>query len=177
MRITTGSLGGRSVVPPKSTVTRPMADKVRAALFNIIGDASGLIVLDAYAGSGAVGFEAFSRGADRVVGIESGRTAIQAIKTNAEKLDVGNEYTLSSTTVEAWFKRQPQTPTFDLIVADPPYDLLRPAVVGQLGSLLKPEGILVVSHSSRSNLPQLARLTHIDTKTYGDTALSFYKPI
>ena len=161
---------------PKSTATRPMADKVRAALFNVVGDISGMIVLDAYAGSGAVGFEALSRGADRTVGIEFGRAATQAIKTNTEKLNVGNEYKLSNTTVEAWLKHQPPAPIFDLIVADPPYDRLQPAVVEKLGSLLKPGGILVVSHSSRLELPQLARLIHIDTKMYGDTALSFYKP-
>lgn len=177
MRITTGSLGGRMVVPPKTTTTRPMADKVRGALFNVVGDVGGMIVLDAYAGSGAIGFEALSRGAERVVAIESGRAAAQALMTNRETLGVGHEYQLANTTVETWIKRNAAASSgFDLVVADPPYDQLQPAVLEKLGSLLEQEGILVVSHSSRLDLPPLVHLDHIDTRNYGDTALSFYKP-
>lgn len=181
MRITTGSLGGRSVTPPKTTVTRPMADKVRAALFNVVGDVSGMIVLDSYAGSGAIGFEALSRGAARVVAIERARIPANTIKANQKALGgLTWGYELHQMAVEAWLTRWLGSPTempaFDLIVADPPYDHLKLDILEKLGSLLVLDGILIVSHSSRLDLPRLARLTHIDTKTYGDTALSFYKP-
>lgn len=166
---------------PKTTGTRPMSDKVRAALFTIIGEVDGAIVLDAYAGSGAVGFEALSRGAARVVAVESTRTAGVAIKANQKALGLTWGYELYQTTVEAWLARwttrAAEMPAFDLIVADPPYDRLRPDVLGKLGSLLAPaDGILVVSHGSRLEPPKLARLALINSKTYGDSALSFYKP-
>jgi 16S rRNA (guanine966-N2)-methyltransferase len=180
MRITTGTLGGRTVTAPKAAGTRPMADKVRAALFNVIGDVSGAIVLDAYAGSGAVGFEAVSRGALRVVAVEGARQPIMAIKANQEALDLTWGYELHQSTIETWLARWVARPTempaFDLIVADPPYDRLRPDVLEKLGSLLLSDGILVVSHSSRLEPPELTRLTLIDHKTYGDSTLSFYKP-
>ena len=180
MRITTGSLGGRTVAAPKTTATRPMADKVRAALFDTLGDVSGAIVLDAYAGSGAVGFEALSRGAARVVAIESARQPAATITANQATFDLTWGYELHQTTVETWLARWLRPPAepsaFNLIVADPPYDHLRVNVLEKLGSLLKTDGILVVSHSSRRDVPELDNLICTDTRIYGDTALSFYKP-
>jgi 16S rRNA (guanine966-N2)-methyltransferase len=181
MRITTGIFGGRTVTAPKTSATRPMADKVRAALFNVVGNVSGAIVLDAYAGSGAVGFEALSRGAVRVVAVEGGRAAARAIQVNQATLGgLTWGYELHQITIEAWLarwlSRPADMPVFDLIVADPPYDFLKADVLEKLGSLLVPDGILVVSHSSRLAAPELVRLTQIEHKTYGDTALSFYKP-
>lgn len=179
MRITTGTLGGRTVTAPKTAGTRPMADKVRAALFNIIGDINGAIVLDAYAGSGAIGFEAASRGAARVVAVENARQPATTIKTNQKALELTWGYELHQSMVETWLARGMNRPTempaFDLVVADPPYDRLRPDVLEKLGSLLKSEGILVVSHNSRLELPDLVGLARVNHKTYGDTALSFYK--
>lgn len=180
MRITTGILGGRTITAPKTTATRPMSDKVRAALFNVVGDVSGMIVLDAYAGSGAVGFEALSRDAARVVAVESARQPTLAIQANQRAFELSWGYELHQVTVETWLARWLNRPTevlrFDLIVADPPYDHLKTDVLEKLGSLLVADGILVISHSARRDTPDLDHLTLITTKTYGDTALSFYKP-
>jgi 16S rRNA G966 N2-methylase RsmD len=98
------------------------------------------------------------------------------IKANQDALGLTWGYELHQTTVETWLARPTEMPVFDLIVADPPYDYLKPDVLEKLGSLLSPDGTLVVSHSSRLDPPRLARLALIDAKTYGDTALSFYKP-
>jgi 16S rRNA (guanine966-N2)-methyltransferase len=177
MRIVAGKLGGRTLVAPKTRDTRPMTDKVRAALFDSVGDITDMMVLDAYAGSGAVGFEALSRGAARVIAIESARPAIRAVHANVEALDVSWGYELHETSVETWLARRGDTPWhFDVITADPPYASLKPDIIEKLGGLLVPDGLIVVSHSARMELPELEGLILQQTKAYGDTGLSFYKP-
>jgi 16S rRNA (guanine966-N2)-methyltransferase len=177
MRIVAGKLGGRTVVAPKTRDTRPMTDKVRAALFDSMGTIQDTVVLDAYAGSGAVGFEALSRGAARVIAVESARPAIRAIHANVEALDVSWGYELHEDSVETWLARRSDVPQhFDVIIADPPYASLKPDIIEKLGRLLAPDSLIVVSHTARLELPELEGLILHQTKTYGDTALSFYKP-
>jgi 16S rRNA (guanine966-N2)-methyltransferase len=175
MRIVSGQLGGRTIKAPKTSGTRPMTDKVRGALFDVIGSIEGFYILDAYAGSGAVGFEALSRGAAQVVAIEAGRTAQQAIKQNQKDLQTDWGYLLYPVTVENWLAHQSgDRPQFDLIVADPPYEQLKVEVLEKLGQQLKPDGLLVVSRSSRKPIePYGLRL--VKTKDYGDSSLDFYQ--
>src|SRR4051812_35455574 len=121
MRIATGIYGGRVITAPKSAGTRPMTDKVRTALFDILGPLDGKTVLDAYAGSGAIGFEALSRGAARVTAIEMATGAVKTLQANQAYLGLGIEYGLVRSKVEAWLARpQTQSERFDLIIADPP---------------------------------------------------------
>jgi 16S rRNA (guanine966-N2)-methyltransferase len=176
MRITSGIYGGRQIKAPKGATTRPMTDRTRAAIFDALGRIDGFHVLDAYAGSGAVGFEGLSRGAGQVIAVEQGRQAIEAIKLNERDLGITWGYSLYSTSVESWLGRQVENQLFDLILADPPYDQLKPDVIEKLGMLLQKEGILVLSHSSRGGSLELAGLKQIDHKIYGDTAITFYKP-
>ena len=102
MKVIAGSLGGRTVYAPKTSGTRPMTDKARGALFDILGPLDGYVVLDAYAGSGALGIEAISRGAERVVAIEAGREAQVAIHKNVKELNIQWQYQLYPMKVESW---------------------------------------------------------------------------
>jgi 16S rRNA (guanine966-N2)-methyltransferase len=175
MRIIAGQYGGRTLAAPKTRDTRPMTDKVRAALFNILGAPEDAVVLDAYAGSGALGFEALSRGARQVVGVEKGRAAILAIKTNIVALELEWAYSLIPTSVENWLARRPEQP-FDLIFAMPPYAILDPELLSRLGRLLTPEGTMVVEYPRQNTNYTVEGLALIDNRGYGDATICFYKP-
>jgi 16S rRNA (guanine966-N2)-methyltransferase len=171
MRIIGGDWRGRPLEQPKTTATRPTSDKVRAALFDVLGDVHGLAMLDAYAGSGAIGIEALSRGASSVVAIETAHLAIQSIDRNTRSLAAGT-FQLNSGKVE-YFPGKPQQ--FDLIFADPPYADVNPVVLDYLARFLQDDGTFVVSHSSRIASPELQSLKLVRHKVYGDSALSFYQ--
>ena len=177
MKILSGELRGRPFAQPQTRAVRPLSDKVRAALFDVIGPVTGFTVLDAYAGSGAAGFEAISRGAVLVDAVESSGPIAKTIEGNAKTLKLDWGYNLHVQTVETWLaspRQNPPAPRYDLIIADPPYARLEPDVLQRLAAFLKPGGVLVVSHSSKLPAPDLAVELAV-AKTYGDTALSFYK--
>ena len=121
MRIIAGQFRGRPLVTPPGQATRPTADRVREALFSMLasrlGSFEGLRVADLYAGSGALGFEALSRGAAHATFVENGRSAQDAIKANAAKLGVSDRIQVLGGSAVAL----PQSEPFDLIYADPPY--------------------------------------------------------
>ena len=94
MRIISGTLKGHTFDSPKGFQTHPMGDKIRTALFNTLGDIKGLTVLDAFSGSGALSFEALSRGAESAVALELDKEAYKVIRANAEKLAVGDRMKL-----------------------------------------------------------------------------------
>ena len=155
-----------------------LSDKVRAAIFDVVGDPVSLTVLDAYAGSGAAGFEAASRGAVLVEAIEANARVAKTIAENALGLGLDWGYVLHQMTVETWLaspKQQENHRRYELIIADPPYAQLDSDVLNRLSKFLRPEGVLVVSHSSKLASPLLAGAELVRHKTYGDTALSFYK--
>ena len=175
MRIIAGTYGGRQLVAPKTRGTRPMTDKTREALFSALGSLEGLSVLDAYAGSGALGFEALSRGAQQVVAVEMGQAAVQSIRTNLKALDVSWSYTLEEKRVESWLAQSPQQ-RFDLIFAMPPYAVLDRELLSRLGALLNRDGVMVVEYPRQVKDYQLEGLTVIEARSYGDPTLGFYKP-
>jgi 16S rRNA (guanine966-N2)-methyltransferase len=121
MRIIAGAWRGRPLVAPKGQLTRPTADRTRETLFSMlvsrIGSFEGLRVADLYAGSGALAFEALSRGAERAVLVENDRAALTAIEANAAKLGASAAIELRATSAA----RLPRQLPFDLILADPPY--------------------------------------------------------
>lgn len=177
MKILSGQFKGRPIDQPKTRSVRPMSEKVRAALFDAVGVPENFVVLDVYAGSGAVGFEALSRGAALVDAIEANQRVARTIEQNATKLDIDWGYELHVMTVETWLaspRQQPPEPRYDLIIADPPYSQLDPDTLERLVHFLKPDSVLVLSHSSRLESPNLPAAALIKTKVYGDSALSFY---
>ena len=178
MRILAGQLKGRAIEQPKTRTVRPLSEKVRAALFDVVGPIDGLAVLDAYAGSGAAGFEAASRGAVLVDAIEANSRVAAVIARNAHMLGLDWGYALHTMTVETWLASPHQTPPsarYGLIIADPPYAKLDADVIGRLTAFLVPGGVLALSHSSKTAAPVLKSTSLVVTKTYGDTSLSFYK--
>lgn len=177
MKIIAGELGGRPFEQPKTRSVRPLSEKVRAALFDVIGPIDGLAVLDAYAGSGAAGFEAASRGAVLVDAVEANARVARTIQQSAQHLGLDWGYVLHQMTVETWLAsphQQPPARRYGLIIADPPYAQLDREIIQRLARYLAPGGILALSHSSRLT-PELDGLGRVQHKIYGDTALSFYR--
>lgn len=183
MRITGGIWRSRAIKAPKGMTTRPTSDRVREALFSmlaadgVIGGSSEPRVLDLYAGSGALAFEALSRGASRAVLVEHGRDAQAAIRENTRALGAGDRVELVTTKVERALA-QLQGP-FDLIFADPPYaDVRTPpfaAILEGIARILAPEGMFVLEHSSNDEQPTIAALEFDRSREYGDTTLSLYR--
>lgn len=174
MRIIAGTYGGRTIIRPKTPGTRPMSDKVREALFNIVGSVEGMKVLDAYAGSGAIGLEALSRGARSVVLVEKAREPLKAIHKTIKSLGAAGDLTVIASLIEQAATALEQA-SLDLIVADPPYEAINVAVLNELAGLLLNNSLLVLSHSSRIDAPKLESMKRLETRVYGDSALSFYE--
>ena len=183
MRIIAGRFGGRTLVAPAGAGTRPTADRVREALFSVLADVEGDSVLDLYAGTGALGIEALSRGAARATFVENARPALQALRRNIDALELRTVTTVLPIPVERVLRTSPWLEPFDLIFLDPPYALLRAgrfadalarAVERGLVSALRPGGRVVLEHTSDEVAPPVSGITLEETRVYGDTALSFY---
>lgn len=180
MRVVAGELKGRELVTPAGDATRPTAARVREALFSILGDVSEARVLDLYAGSGALGIEALSRGADQLVLVEAGRHAQRAIRTNLSALGVEDRAVLLPMRAEAALRAMDRHGPFSLVFADPPWADAQAAfgVLEKLArsSLLAPAARLVLEHAARQ--PPEAKpdspLRAEDTRRWGDTAVTLF---
>jgi 16S rRNA (guanine966-N2)-methyltransferase len=179
MRVIAGSLKGRRLKSPTWDGLRPTSDKLRETLFNVIGPrVVGARVLDGYAGTGAIGIEALSRGAAHVTFVESDRRAQMLIGENLGACGIESGYTMVRSTVQrAWstLVADPAFTPFDLILLDPPYD--QPAVETLAGAdrLLAPVGWVVLEHARRTILPDHAgRLDRARDLRSGDSALAIY---
>lgn len=175
MRIISGRLGGRLFVSPHGHVTHPMADKVRGGLFNTLGDIKDLTVLDAFAGSGALGFEALSRGAASVTAIDNDKSSQRAIQENVATLNLWRQHKLIKASIGGWLSTSPENAAFDLIFCDPPYDNLQPSLIHQLTGRLKPGGTFVLSWPGGMDASDLHELKLVKINDYGDAQLLFYK--
>lgn len=176
MRIIAGSLGGRNFDAPGTFKTHPMSDRVRGALFNVLGDIEDLSVLDAFGGSGALSFEALSRGAKSALIIESDKAAQKTITANIEALGVDEQAKLIRATTNAWLTTN-QDDQFDLVLCDPPYNDLQLALIKRLSERALPEGLLVLSWPGANNMPKLPDMELVAHKNYGDAQLAFYRKI
>lgn len=174
MRVIAGRLGGRSFESPKTHRTHPMSDKVRGALFNALGNLHGLAVLDAYAGSGACSLEAVSRGAASVLAIDVDVEAVKTIAANVKALGLEDTITVRRKNISGW-SRNNQATQFDVVLADPPYDDIRPDVLERLTAHVKPGGLFVLSWPGSEAVRQMAGLEVVSHKTYGDAQLVFYR--
>ncbi len=174
MRIIAGRLGGRHFDSPKTQRTHPMADKVRGALFNALGDIHGLSMLDAFAGSGACSLEAISRGAASVLAIDIDPEAIKTVAANVRNLDLDAVITVRRKNISGW-SRNNQALQFDIVLADPPYHDIRPDVIERLGVHVAPGGLFVLSWPGSEDVREFSGLEMVQHKTYGDAQLVFYR--
>ncbi|MDO4792109.1 MAG: 16S rRNA (guanine(966)-N(2))-methyltransferase RsmD [Buchananella hordeovulneris] len=178
-RIVAGKLGGRGLtVPPKGT--RPTSERVREALFSRLdhlGVVRGAVVIDGYAGSGALGLEAISRGARRAVLVEKNAKAAAVCRTNVRSLGLGSQVEVVAGDVATYFAGAPIVGGADLIMLDPPYDVpgeTLAGVVAAAAAWLAPDGILMVERAARSEpLAWDPQLEELPAKKYGDTLVHF----
>ena len=179
LRITGGGLRGRRLKAPAGEATRPTSDKVRQAIFNILaGQAQGARVCDLFAGSGALGLEALSRGARYCVFVEKRAQAARVIRENLAALDLTDQALVLVADACAPHPRLGRAGELDLILADPPYDQGLAARVLALAAgsgLLAPGGCLVLEHSPRETPPPPPGWDPPDTRAYGQTRVSFYR--
>jgi 16S rRNA (guanine966-N2)-methyltransferase len=176
MRIVGGSLGGRVLRAPAGARTRPTSEKVREAIFAIVGDVGGGRALDLFAGSGALGLEALSRGAAHATFVDSGRAAIAAIRANVEALGVGERASIIGADAVVAAAREPGP--WRLVVIDPPYasDLAARALAALPAAQLADDVVIVVEHDRHHAPPDaVGSLLRTDQRRYGDTMISFYR--
>ena len=183
MRIVGGKFKGHSIAPPHGSATRPTTDRVRESIFNILAhgieglELDGARVLDLFAGTGAMGLEAISRGSRFCQFVDDSAEARGLIRKNADALGVIG-------LAKIWRRDAADLgpcaplPGFDLVFADPPYGkglgekALRALVSGQW---LNPNAIVVLEESAKADIPAVGGLTLIDERGYGDTTVRFYR--
>lgn len=174
LRVIAGEFGGRFFESPDTTTTHPMSERVRGALFNSLGDISGQTVLDPFAGSGALSFEALSRGAAHATLLERDKRAQAAIETSIKNLGLGSRARLIKANCRMWSENNPDA-QFDLLLVDPPYHDMQLSTVSLLFRHLKPNGLMVLSYQGRGSAPTVNGVVVVDTRLYGDAALAFYR--
>jgi len=179
MRIVGGDLRGRVLQAPAGLETRPTSEKVRQAIFNILPDLVDREVLDAFAGSGALGLEALSRGAEFVTFMEKSRTTAQVLKANIAKLGLEDRTRVVAGDALDLIKRPQAQRPYSLVFLDPPYksDLaVRVATFLEKDHSLDSDAIVVIEHDREHVPPEtLGSLLRTDQRTYGDTMVSFFR--
>ena len=188
MRIIAGRAGGTSIKGPPGRNTRPTSDRVKEALFSRLeheGLLDGTRVLDLFAGSGALGLEAASRGAAHVVLVEKAASAVAVCRANVATLKLKDVVQVRAGSVASTLAQPPDQP-YDLVLADPPYDLPDHEVDAVLAALagnpvlgtgwLAPDALVVLERSSRSRPPQLPDGMTGEPRRYGETTLWFCEP-
>jgi len=174
MRIIAGRLGGLQFDSPGSFKTHPISDKVRGALFNMLGDIEGLRVLDAFAGSGALAFEAVSRGSAEAVAIDNDRIAQKTLIANVKTLQLGRQVKIIKASASAWLETNPKA-LFDIVLCDPPYNDLQRSLVVRLSQRVQKHGIFVLSWPGGQDLPDFEGKEKVAHRSYGDAQLAFYR--
>ena len=192
LRILAGAYKGRAFASPARATTHPMGAREKLALFNMLQPyLTGATVLDAYAGSGALGLEALSRGAARVTFVEQSAPVVRTLRQNLRAVlpaarladaeiiqssvaaftaSATNTPTINTPTTN------PATPTFDLILADPPYDHFDPTEIAALVPLLRSTGLLALSFPAQLAPPALPHLTCLKSHRYAAAGLALYQP-
>lgn len=169
LRVIAGNLKGRKLISPHSSATHPMGAREKNALFNMV-DVSGKRVLDAYAGSGALGIEALSRGASDVTFVESHYSAVSTIKQNLA--DLGLVAEVFPGKIAGYIAGGPSS--FDIIIADPPYDKIDLVETTSLSSLLTAGGTLALSSPATQPTPEISGLTIISSHTYAEARITTF---
>lgn len=174
MRIVAGTYGGRRLAAPRGGRTRPTADRVREALFSMLGPLEDARVLDLFAGSGALGLEALSRGAGEATFVDSSPAAIRAVRANLESLGAGAEVRRADARA---FLRNARSAgrQYDLVFLDPPYQragAVAEALAGDLAAVLAPRARVVAESDRRS--PLELPLPLLTERRYGDTVIRIH---
>ena len=174
VRLISGTFGGRIIEGSGTERTHPMSERIRNAIFNQLADkVQGARVLDAFAGSGALGLEGLSRGADFAVFVERDRIAQKIIAKNIETLKTEASTKLIKAPVASWLEKTDEQ--FDLIFVDPPYHDPQLSTAMKLIRLLKPNGLMVLSYLSRREVPSELGVVVVDNRSYGNAAIAIYR--
>jgi 16S rRNA (guanine966-N2)-methyltransferase len=178
MRVIAGRYGGRRLTAPKGQTTRPTSERVREALFAMLGDIQGASVLDLFAGTGALGIEAISRGAEKAVFVECDRAAIEVLQSNLAALGLdGEEAQLRRERAEEALRgARKRKETYDLVLIDPPYGQalqLEPRLSAALAGVLAPRARVVLERDRRTSLD--LGLTLEKERRYGDTIIAIHR--
>jgi 16S rRNA (guanine966-N2)-methyltransferase len=183
VRVIAGRLGGRPLKAPAGDATRPTGARVKEALFSILGNVSGLKVLDLYAGSGALGIEALSRGASSVVFVESARPALACLRENLTKLGLLAESATLPLRVEAATTQLRKYGVFELVLCDPPWrdvETARRELEALAGQGLFASGARIVLEHAAKDPPTASGgaslLQVVDERRWGDTAITLLEP-
>ncbi|MDQ2992538.1 MAG: 16S rRNA (guanine(966)-N(2))-methyltransferase RsmD [Candidatus Eremiobacteraeota bacterium] len=178
-KITGGQLNSRKLKSPKGTNVRPTPGRVKESLFSILAPRiEGAAFLDLFSGTGAIGFEAASRGASRVVCVEAHRETAHAISEAVDDLGVAKTVTVVAAPVDRALHRI-EGP-FDIVYADPPYADELPHAMFRLlleRKLLAPDAVVIYEHAARTILPDVPGYRGVREEVYGDVALAFFAPI
>jgi 16S rRNA (guanine966-N2)-methyltransferase len=176
MRIIAGTLKGMTLPESSAEATHPMSEKLRGAIFNALGDITGLTMLDGCAGTGMVGFEAISRGIARVDGVEKDDRAFTELVRNAKLVAKRSStpYNAIHAGIRLYLKKQ-NVPAYDVIVYDPPYDIVQTDHFDGTAAHLAPAGIMVLSLPAHIEPPRLPGLQPIKQKTHGIAQLIYYR--
>jgi 16S rRNA (guanine(966)-N(2))-methyltransferase RsmD len=176
MRIIAGERKGHTIYAPKGRDTRPTSDRVRESVFNIVAPwVEGANVLDLYAGSGAMGLEALSRGADRVVFMEADADAVRVIERNLDKLRLTGATVVRADAITGLAQEASAGRKYDLVLADPPYAMTDfDALARYLPRVLADDGLLVVESGARTE-PELPGLAVRTSRRYGSTRVTVFE--
>ncbi len=176
MRVIAGTRKGYRLAAPRGRDTRPTSDRVRESVFNLVGLLEGATVLDLYAGSGAMGIEALSRGAARAVFVERDPDALRVIARNLDRLRLAGARVLRGDAVTALAQEAAAGRKYDLVLVDPPYEMyldLQPQLARYLPAVLAEDGLLVVETDARVQ-PELP-LPLRKSRVYGRTRVTLFE--
>lgn len=174
MRVISGNLKGRQFKPPHGHRTHPMSEKVRGALFNTLGDIENLTILDAFAGSGALCFEAISRDAKNAIAIDHDKNAIRALRENIKELGLNEKIKAIDANSSSWSDNNEET-RFDIVILAPPYDNLQEKLLSKLTKHVSTDGLLVLDWPGNIQAPAFEGFEEVANKNYGDAALVYYR--
>ena len=176
MRIIAGSRKGARIFAPRGFETRPTADRAREAAFNLIGPLEGADVLDLFAGSGAMGLEALSRGATSATFVENDRRAAEAIVRNLDRLQLAGAIVLREDAARKLAADAASARRYDLVLVDPPYRMLAgllPTLAAYLPSVVAPDGLAVLESDAREE-PELP-LPKRTSRRYGSVRITVFE--
>jgi 16S rRNA (guanine966-N2)-methyltransferase len=178
MRVIAGSRKGHKLAAPRGLDTRPTSDRVRENIFNLVGPVDGAKVLDLFAGSGALGIEALSRGAATAVFVESDADAVRTIERNLDHVRLTGARVVRGDVLGTIAREASAGAKYDLVLVDPPYGMLteiQPRLARHLPSLLAADGLLVVESDARAE-PELPLPVRTSRK-YGQTRVTLFEAL